>query len=123
MPDVKLMGPDGVYESEFIQAAGPAAEGSYITFGGLPPDKLTGKGADFVKTYTAKYPNAPIEGYTAYGYEAANVVARGHRTRRGQEPRRRHGAPRPRPRRGQGHQGLRTACSAPGPSTLTATPA
>jgi branched-chain amino acid transport system substrate-binding protein len=74
MPDVKIMGPDGVYESEFIQAAAQAAEGSYITFGGLPPDKLTGKGADFVKAYTAKYPDAPIEGYTAYGYEAANVV-------------------------------------------------
>jgi branched-chain amino acid transport system substrate-binding protein len=74
MPDVKLMGPDGVYESEFIQAAAAAAEGSYITFGGLPPDKLTGKGADFVKKYNEKYPNAVAEGYTAYGYEAANVV-------------------------------------------------
>jgi branched-chain amino acid transport system substrate-binding protein len=74
MPDVKIMGPDGVYESEFIQAAAQAAEGSYITFGGLPPDKLTGKGAEFVTKYTAKYPDAPIEGYTAYGYEAANVV-------------------------------------------------
>jgi branched-chain amino acid transport system substrate-binding protein len=74
MPDVKLMGPDGVYESEFIQAAAAAAEGSYITFGGLPPDKLTGKGAEFITKYNAKYPNAKAEGYTAYGYEAANVV-------------------------------------------------
>jgi branched-chain amino acid transport system substrate-binding protein len=74
MPDVKLMGPDGVYESEFIEAAAAAAEGSYITFGGLPPDKLTGKGAEFITKYNAKYPNAKAEGYTAYGYEAANVV-------------------------------------------------
>ena len=74
MPDVKLMGPDGIYESEFIQAAAEAAEGSYITFGGVPPDKLTGAGADFVKKYTEKYPNNPAEGYTAYGYEAAKVV-------------------------------------------------
>ncbi len=74
MPDVKIMGPDGVYESEFIEAAADAAEGSYITFGGVPPDKLTGAGADFVKKYTEKYPNAPAEGYTAYGYEAAKVV-------------------------------------------------
>jgi len=74
MPDVKLMGPDGVYETEFIQAAAAAAEGSYITFGGLPPDKLTGKGAEFVTKYNAKYPNAKAEGYTAYGYEAASVV-------------------------------------------------
>lgn len=74
MPDVKIMGPDGVYESEFIEAAADAAEGSYITFGGVPPDQLTGAGADFVKKYTEKYPNAPAEGYTAYGYEAAKVV-------------------------------------------------
>ena len=74
MPDVKLMGPDGIYESEFIQAAAEAAEGSYITFGGVPPDKLTDAGADFVKKYTEKYPNNPAEGYTAYGYEAAKVV-------------------------------------------------
>lgn len=74
MPNVKLMGPDGIYESEFLQAAGEAAEGSYLTFGGVPPDKLTGKGADFFKAYTAKYPDAPAEAYTAYGYEAVNVI-------------------------------------------------
>jgi branched-chain amino acid transport system substrate-binding protein len=74
MPDVKLMGPDGIYEAEWLEAAAAAAEGSYITFGGVPPDQLTGKGKEFVDKYTAKYPNNPIEGYTAYGYEAANVV-------------------------------------------------
>jgi branched-chain amino acid transport system substrate-binding protein len=74
MADVSLMGPDGVYESEFIQAAGAAAEGTYITFGGVPPDKLTGKGAEFFTKYTAKFPDAPAEAYTAYGYEAAKIV-------------------------------------------------
>ena len=74
MPDVKLMGPDGIAESEFLQAAGAAAEGSYITSGAVPPDQLAGKGADFIKKYSAKYPNAPAEVYTAYGYEAAQVV-------------------------------------------------
>lgn len=74
MPDVKLMAPDGVFESEFLQAAGDAAEGAYITFGGVPPDQLVGAGAEFIKTYTAKYPDAPAEAYTAYGYEAAKVI-------------------------------------------------
>lgn len=74
MPDVKLMGPDGIFEGEFLQAAGEAAEGTYITFGGIPPDKLTGKGAEFIAAYTAKYPDAPAEAYTAYGYEAAKVI-------------------------------------------------
>jgi branched-chain amino acid transport system substrate-binding protein len=74
MPNVKLMGPDGILEDAWIQAAGEAAEGTYITFGGLPADKLTGKGADFLKNYNAKYPNNPPQAYTAYGYEAAGVV-------------------------------------------------
>ena len=74
MPDVALMGPDGVYESEFLEAAAEAAEGSYITTGAVPPDQLTGKGAEFVTAYTAKYPNNPVEGYTAYAYESAQVV-------------------------------------------------
>jgi branched-chain amino acid transport system substrate-binding protein len=74
MPDVMLMGPDGVYESEFVQAAAAAAEGSFITFGGVPPDQLTGAGAEFVEKYNAKYPNAPAEAYTAYAYESAKVV-------------------------------------------------
>ena len=67
------MGPDGIFEQEWIEAAGEAAEGTYITFGG-PPDQLTGKGAEFIDAYNAKYPNAPPEAYTAYGYEAAKVV-------------------------------------------------
>jgi branched-chain amino acid transport system substrate-binding protein len=73
-PDVKLMGPDGIFEGEWLEAAGEAAEGSYITFGGVPPDQLTGKGADWLASYTEKFPDNPAEAYTAYGYEAANVV-------------------------------------------------
>lgn len=74
MPDVKLMGPDGIFESEFLEAAAAAAEGSYITTGAVPPDQLTGKGAEFITKYTAKYPANPAEGYTSYAYETANVV-------------------------------------------------
>ena len=107
MPDVKLMGPDGIYECEFLEAAAAAAEGSYITFGGVPPDQLTGKGAEFVDKYTAKYPNAPVEGYTAYGYEAAKVVLAAIERAAAKNPADVAGAPSPRPRRGQGDQGLR----------------
>jgi branched-chain amino acid transport system substrate-binding protein len=74
MPDVGLMAPDGVYESEFLEAAEAAADGTYITTGAVPPSKLTGKGKEFVDAYTAKYPNNPIEGYTAYAYESAKVL-------------------------------------------------
>ncbi len=72
---VPMMVPDGCFETAFIEAAG--AENlngtAYITFGGLPADKLTGKGADFRAAYLKKYGTEP-EAYAAYGYEAAHVL-------------------------------------------------
>ncbi|HEV8639201.1 MAG TPA: ABC transporter substrate-binding protein [Chloroflexota bacterium] len=70
---VKLMGPDGVAEEAFIKDAGDAAENAYITFGGLPADKLTGPGKAWYDKYKAKY-NAEPEVYAVYGYEAAKVA-------------------------------------------------
>jgi len=71
--DVKLMGPDGIYEQAFIDDAGDAGEGVYITFGGVPPSKLTGKGAEWYQAYKAKFNGEP-EAYAAYGYEAMKVA-------------------------------------------------
>jgi branched-chain amino acid transport system substrate-binding protein len=68
----KMMGPDGIAETAFLEAAGDAAEGTYTTFGGIPGDKLEGKGAEWYKAYTAEY--GAVEPYTSYGYEAANVA-------------------------------------------------
>jgi branched-chain amino acid transport system substrate-binding protein len=49
------------------------AEGTYITFGGVPPSKLEGKAGEWYKTYKAKF-NAEPEAYAVYGYESANVA-------------------------------------------------
>jgi branched-chain amino acid transport system substrate-binding protein len=73
-PDaVKIMGPDGIKEQALIDAAGKDAEGVYATFGGLPPQELTGVGAKWYQSYKAKY-NAEPEPYAAYAYEAAKVA-------------------------------------------------
>ncbi|MEK7276335.1 MAG: branched-chain amino acid ABC transporter substrate-binding protein, partial [Chloroflexota bacterium] len=40
-----LMGPDGLAEAAFIDAAGDAAEGTYLTFGGVPASELQGAAA------------------------------------------------------------------------------
>jgi branched-chain amino acid transport system substrate-binding protein len=72
-PDVKVMGPDGIYEEAFLRDAGAAAEGTYITFGGVAPSKLTGKGADWYAAYKARF-NAEPEAYAGYGYEAMKVA-------------------------------------------------
>jgi branched-chain amino acid transport system substrate-binding protein len=73
-PTVKFMGPDGINCSEFLKQAGPAAEGIYSTFGGVPPEKYTGKAAEWLKAYDAKFQNKNPNPYAIYGYEAAKVV-------------------------------------------------
>ncbi len=68
-----LMGPDGIDEDAFLTAAGDAAEGTYVTFGGVPPDQLQGKAAAWRDAYKAKYGSDP-EAYAVYGYVAATLV-------------------------------------------------
>ncbi len=68
-----LMGPDGVYEGAFLEAAGDAAEGTYLTFGGIPPSELTGAAATWRDSYKAKF-GADPEVYTVYGYVAGALL-------------------------------------------------
>ena len=44
-----------------------------MTFGGLPPDQLTGPGARFVENYKKRFGGEP-EAYAIYGYEAGMVA-------------------------------------------------
>ncbi|MCI0629153.1 MAG: branched-chain amino acid ABC transporter substrate-binding protein [Phycisphaerales bacterium] len=76
--NVKFMVPDGCFENAFIDGAGAANvnERAFITFGGVPPEKLTGKGAEFYENYKSTYGSEP-EGYAVYGYEAAKVALAG----------------------------------------------
>jgi branched-chain amino acid transport system substrate-binding protein len=69
----KFMGPDGIYEQAFLEAAGDAGEGAYITFGGVAADKLEGKGKEWYDAYKAKFGAEP-EAYASYGYEATSVA-------------------------------------------------
>ena len=83
----KLMMPDGCRENALIESAGKEnLEGrAYVTFGGLPPSQLQGKGRDFYEAYKKKY-NAEPEAYAVYGYESGKVVIEGIR-RAGQKNR------------------------------------
>ena len=73
--DAKFMCPDGCFEEAFIDSAGAAnlQDRALITFGGMPPEKLTGKGKAFVDNYKKKYNKDP-EGYAVYGYECGKVA-------------------------------------------------
>ena len=69
-----FMGPDGILESAFIEAAGAdVAEGVYGTIAGNPRAKLPEAGQKFYTDYQAKF-NAEPEAYAIYGFEAASVA-------------------------------------------------
>lgn len=72
-PNVKLMGPDGIFEQAFLDAAGEAAVGTYVTFGGVPVSRYTGKAAEWLQRYRQRFNSEP-EAYAIYAYEAANVA-------------------------------------------------
>ena len=73
--NAKFMCPDGCFEDAFIESAGAAnlQDRALITFGGLPAEKLTGKGKTFVENYQKRFGKAP-EAYAAYGYECGKVA-------------------------------------------------
>ena len=71
--DVAFIGPDGIFVDSLIEQAGDASDGIYVTFGGLPQSELSDTGKEFVENYESKYDDT-IQPYTAYAYEAANVM-------------------------------------------------
>jgi branched-chain amino acid transport system substrate-binding protein len=74
LPDnVKLMGPDGLYAQAFLDDAGDAANGAYLTFGAVAPSKLTQRGAEWYRSYKVRYGVEP-EVYAPYAYEATKVA-------------------------------------------------
>ena len=74
--EVYFLGPDGLINEAFVQGAGDAAEGAYLTFGGFTPDELLkngGPGADFVTRITEVLGHSP-DAYAVYSYETTVVV-------------------------------------------------
>ena len=69
-PGIILQMPDGFSDPN---ANGAVANGAYISVAGQPPNKLTGKGATFVKQFS-KSIGEQANPYAAYGAEAAEVL-------------------------------------------------
>lgn len=70
----KMMGPDGLYTPNFIKGAGADADGSYITYAGLPTDQLlkVPEAKKWHDEYVQMF-GGESTGYGSYGYEAALV--------------------------------------------------
>jgi branched-chain amino acid transport system substrate-binding protein len=71
--DVAFIGPDGIFVDTLLSQGGDSVEGIYVTFGGIPPQELGQEGQDFIDAYNKKYDD-DVQPYTAYAYEAANVM-------------------------------------------------
>ncbi len=70
----KFMLPDAAYNTALIDAVGAVGNDRvYVTFSGVPPTKMTGAGAEFVKKYAERYKADP-EAYAVFGYVAAKAV-------------------------------------------------
>jgi branched-chain amino acid transport system substrate-binding protein len=72
---VKLYAPDGFTTQATIDEAGKKnAAGMYASVAGVPPDQLTGAGADFISSFEQELGGEPIEAYSAYGAQAMQVI-------------------------------------------------
>jgi branched-chain amino acid transport system substrate-binding protein len=72
MENVILIGSDGLFSADFVAAAGPNAEGMYLS----SPDfsKFPAGYKSFVDKYKAKYGENPIQIFHAHAYDAANII-------------------------------------------------
>jgi branched-chain amino acid transport system substrate-binding protein len=68
---LKFMAPAGLLETAFLNDAGEAGDGAYITFGGVAASKLTGPGAAWYQAYKQQY--GEPEAWASYSYDAMKV--------------------------------------------------
>jgi branched-chain amino acid transport system substrate-binding protein len=76
-PSIQMFGPDGVNEKTWFDAAGSAAVGTYLTFGGVDISQLTGSGKAWADSYKAANNGTVPPFYAAYGHAAGEVVFAG----------------------------------------------
>ena len=73
---VAFMGPDGVYEQDFIDKIGSSTDSIFITAVGAPPEEVkTKNSAEFLRKYTARFHTKP-DVFAALAYDAAVALIR-----------------------------------------------
>jgi branched-chain amino acid transport system substrate-binding protein len=74
LPDITMMSGDGVFEKSWYDGAGTAGNDTYLTFGGVGPDQLTGAGKTWFEEYKTAHDGNQPSTYTAYGNASAAVA-------------------------------------------------
>ena len=65
---------DGVFEKSWYEGAGESGNGTFLTFGGVGPDQLTGDGKTWFEKYKTDHNGDQPATYTAYGNASAAVA-------------------------------------------------
>ena len=74
LPDITIMTGDGVFEKSWYEGAGESGNGTFLTFGGVGPDQLTGAGKEWFEKYKTDHNGDQPATYTAYGNASAAVA-------------------------------------------------
>ena len=74
LPDITIMTGDGVFEKSWYEGAGAAGNGTFLTFGGVGPDQLTGDGKTWFEKFKTDHNGDQPATYTAYGNASAAVA-------------------------------------------------
>ena len=74
LPNIMMMSGDGVFEKSWYDGAGTAGNSTYLTFGGIGPDQLTGAGKTWFDEYKASHGGEQPATYTSYGNASAAVA-------------------------------------------------
>lgn len=73
--DVVILCPDGCFNQPFIDSMGDAGEGTYATFGGVPPADLESEvGLDWLNRMKERLGGREPDSYATYAYEAAIIA-------------------------------------------------
>jgi branched-chain amino acid transport system substrate-binding protein len=71
--DAQWLGGDGIYVSAFIDLAKEDAEGVYCTFIGADVSSLA-SAKNYIETYNGRFGQPHMGPYSAYAYDAANII-------------------------------------------------
>lgn len=76
LKDTNIIGGSSMMAPGMLEAAGDAAVGLRITNVDISPEVMGAKYPDFVKAYTEKYGEGPINAFHAQAYDAAAILAK-----------------------------------------------
>ena len=77
LKDTNIIGGSSLLAPGLLEAAGDAAKGFRITNVDISPEVMGAKYPDFVKQYTEKYGEGPINAFHAQAYDAGAILVKG----------------------------------------------